>query len=247
MATQTFTTTGTWVCPQGVYFVIAECWGGGGSGGLAGATFAATGGGGGAYSFKGNIPVVPGTSYTVTVGVRGLSQSVANTNGNTGNDSWFSTTGTVLAKGGIGGNQGTSPASAAGGDSAASVGDVKFAGGASGTGTSTFASGGGGGGSGGGVGGASGNVAAANTVGGATGKSGGMNSGVSGAGSDGVSAGNSTAASAPGGGSGGASNGATSSGAGGDGRVKLTWYPREYNNYQYVRVGDGMGTTERIR
>ena len=65
---QTFASTSTWVAPTGVTSVVAECWGGGGAGGAATGNPAAGGGGaGGAYARK-IITVVPGNSYTVTVG-----------------------------------------------------------------------------------------------------------------------------------------------------------------------------------
>src|ERR1035437_2100544 len=90
MATSTSTTTGTWTCPNGVYSVIAECWGAGGGTPAALSSNTTGGGGGGAYAKK-VVTTVPTTVYTVTVG--------AGTTG-IGGDSWFSTSGTILAKGG---------------------------------------------------------------------------------------------------------------------------------------------------
>jgi len=49
MASETFTTTGTWTAPAGVTSVSAECWGGGGSG--AGSSAGANGAGGNGASW----------------------------------------------------------------------------------------------------------------------------------------------------------------------------------------------------
>ena len=57
-----FTANGTWTCPAGVSSVSVVAVGaGGGSGHQSGA-------GGGALSYRNNCTVVPGTSYSVTVG-----------------------------------------------------------------------------------------------------------------------------------------------------------------------------------
>jgi autotransporter-associated beta strand protein len=70
---QKFTTTGTFTPPAGITSITVECWGGGGAGGSAnkGASPAGNagggGGGGGAYAKKLDIPVTPGTPYTVTI------------------------------------------------------------------------------------------------------------------------------------------------------------------------------------
>jgi len=75
----TFTTAGTysWVAPAGVCAVSAVVIGGGGGGrnGSGG-----TGGGGGGLGWRNNIPVTPGTSYTVVVGAGG-SPGSSSTNG----------------------------------------------------------------------------------------------------------------------------------------------------------------------
>ena len=120
--TDTYTSNDTWVAPTGVTYVVVECWGAGGDsgtstlGGVAGA-------GGGAYARKA-MSVTPGNSYTVTVGA------------SNGADSWFSTPGMVLAKGGsstgandlVGGQ---------GGQASSCIGDVKYSGGNGGNGTGT--------------------------------------------------------------------------------------------------------------
>ena len=68
-----FTSSGSFTPPAGITSITVEVWGGGGAGGSAqkitGATgnAGAGGGGGGAYAKKINIPVTPGTPYTVTI------------------------------------------------------------------------------------------------------------------------------------------------------------------------------------
>lgn len=129
--TETFTASTTWTAPTGVTSVTAEVWGGGGGGGGQNlASDGGGGGGGGAYSKKLNIAVTPGNNYTVTVGGGGTG-SAGCTASTAGGDSWFSTSGTVLAKGGSPGacSTGTPPAGGAGGVAASGVGDTKFSGG----------------------------------------------------------------------------------------------------------------------
>lgn len=71
--TQDFTTSGTWVAPGGVTRVLVELWGAGGGGGnCRGFLCALNGGGGGAGAYSRNVlAVVPGATYTVTVGLGG--------------------------------------------------------------------------------------------------------------------------------------------------------------------------------
>lgn len=122
----TYTSSTTWTAPPGVTTVTAEVWGGGGGGGGQNlASDGGGGGGGGAYSKKTNITVVPNTGYTVTVGAAGTGNSGC-TASTAGGDSWFNSTGTVLAKGGSPGacSTGTPPSGGAGGAAASGVGDV---------------------------------------------------------------------------------------------------------------------------
>lgn len=80
---QTFTATGTWTAPSGVYKVQLTMFGGGGKGGngsqytSSGSTFYSGGGGGGSSAVIWNyrVDVVPGTVYTVTVGASTLASS----------------------------------------------------------------------------------------------------------------------------------------------------------------------------
>lgn len=77
---QTFTTSGTWTCPENVSTVyLSGCAAGGGGGGGGGAPDASTktsssGGGGGAGEavIKRAVTVVPGTVYNITIGSGGV-------------------------------------------------------------------------------------------------------------------------------------------------------------------------------
>lgn len=141
---QTFTSSGTFTVPAGITTITVECWGGGGAGGgnTSNSVFGGGGGAGGAYAKK-SISVIPGNSYTVTVG--GI-RTGGNAAGGNGNPSWFGTAATVYAEGGAGGaapNGGT--ASGGVGSAAASIGDIVYAGGNGANGTSSLSGGGGGG------------------------------------------------------------------------------------------------------
>lgn len=82
-----FTASGSWTAPAGVFSVnILAVGGGGGGGGATNTTTEQTvgGGGGGGGVYDGLIPVVPGTTYTVTIGTGGAGASagtVASSNG----------------------------------------------------------------------------------------------------------------------------------------------------------------------
>jgi len=70
-----FTTSGTWVCPSGVYsaeFLVVGAGGGGGGADNSVATATGCGGGGGGGAVvKQTLPTTPGNSYTITVGAKG--------------------------------------------------------------------------------------------------------------------------------------------------------------------------------
>ena len=146
--TQTFLTTGaqTWTAPIGVTSISVECWGGGGAGGGATGNPAAGGGGaGGSYSKLTSITVTPGQTYSLFVGAGGTGSINA---GNPGESSWFFNDTTILAKGGNGGSSaGINSTTATGAVATLSgnIGDVKYYGGAGGTGTSSGNSSGAGG------------------------------------------------------------------------------------------------------
>lgn|GEM_PF-1558431 len=90
-----YLSSGTWTCPPNIFSVTAECWAGGGKGGTVNQNSSTSGGGGGGggYSRK-VIPVIPGNTYTVTVGLGSTTTAP-------GGDSWFIDATTVLAKGGL--------------------------------------------------------------------------------------------------------------------------------------------------
>ena len=160
----TFTGSGTFTVPAGVTSLIVECWGAGGAGGGTTANWQYGGGGGagGAYAKK-LVSVVPGNTYTVTVGGTTAGSTGA---GSQGSPSWFGTTGTVYAEGGAGGAAPNGGTAAGGvGSAASSIGDVVYAGGNGANGNSALSGGGGGGaGSTGSGGAASGTTAGTGTV-----------------------------------------------------------------------------------
>ena len=195
---QSFTTTGTtsWTAPTGVtsvnYLVVA----GGGGGAYAG--------GGGAGGMRtGTIPVVPGVSYTVTVGAGGTGGTGFADNALKGSDSVF---GSITSTGGGAGN--LSYASLSAKNSGGS-------GGAGGIGTTSSGSGTAGQGNAGGVGDAS-NAGGGGGAGAAGGNASGGFSGNGGAGSASSISGTSVTY-AGGGGGGCSSNSNTNFGSGGSG------------------------------
>ncbi len=86
-----FKTAATWVVPAGVTRIMAEVWGGGAGGpiyaygGSGNTTLIANGGGAGGYA-RGFMPVTPGSSLTLVVGIGGTgairSPSVSQSSGN---------------------------------------------------------------------------------------------------------------------------------------------------------------------
>ncbi len=208
----TYTTSGSFTPPAGVTQVVVECWGAGGRGGTRTTNGQGGGGGGGAYS-RALVPVTPLTPYTVTVGIGSTSAAP-------GGDSWFGTSGTVMAKGGNSVANNTN-GGATGGSAAVSVGTVKFSGGNGANGGNFFfVRWGGGGGSSAGYAAVGGNAPGGN--GGGTAPAGGGNGG------DGAtSQANGSPGFPPGGGGGGAvrtSSGTRTGGAGADGQVIVTYY-----------------------
>jgi hypothetical protein len=124
---------GTWTVPAGVSTITVECWGGGGGGGAARTTdgAAAGGGGGGAYSRK--IINIPSGTTSINYNVGAGGKNGAGQNGTSGQDSWFRTNTTLLAKGGrvaFNVTTNTSGVGGAGGDANLCIGDVKYSGGA---------------------------------------------------------------------------------------------------------------------
>lgn len=114
-----FTSTGTWVCPDGVNTVLCTGTGGGGAGGASVNMASGGAGGGGAQTIQGQaVSVSSGTTYQVTIGAGGIPvQGEAGGNGTatTFVSSTFSTI-TALAPGN-GGSGGSGTADFAGGAS----------------------------------------------------------------------------------------------------------------------------------
>ena len=158
--TTQFTTaeTTSWTAPAGVstveYLVVA-----GGGGGGNGYDSGGGGGGAGGMVLTGYLDVIPGETYTVTVGSGGTggADTRANNNGTAGNDSVF---GSITALGG-----GAGQGSRTGAPTALRTGGAAQVG----SSTSAFGGGGGGGGfaggGGGGAGGAGGNSSGSATAG----------------------------------------------------------------------------------
>ncbi|WP_392567158.1 glycine-rich domain-containing protein [Halomonas sp. 707B3] len=91
--------TYSWICPEGVTSVSVVCVGGGGGGNYIGNGGA---GGGGGLGYKNNIPVSPGTAYTVVVGKGGFTYDPFSS-GSNGETSYFINASTVAGNGGLGG------------------------------------------------------------------------------------------------------------------------------------------------
>ena len=204
---QYYSTSTSIKIPCGVTSLTVEVWGGGGGGSTLTSIGNGGGGGGGAYS-SGVITVIPGNYYPITVGGGG-------TSGSTGSDSWFSTSSTVMAKGGIGVTS-DKTAGANGGLASAGYGTTRYDGGKGADGSGTY---GGGGGS------SAGSAAVGNPATNATGATAPSGGGNGGAGKNG-STGSGSSGLQPGGGGGGAyktGSGTTAGGSGGNGMVKITY------------------------
>ena len=165
-----------WTAPAGVTSICVVCVGGGGGGSAYNGQWIGSGGGGGALSYANNITVVPGQTYTVTVGNGGLqrdgSQSPFKIVGEDGGDSSFSTL--VVAGGGKGGSR------TQGGAGGTVITGTGGAGGAGGTSTNSTAPGGGGAGGYSGAGGAGSNSTGVSGGNGSGGGAGGGGNGVGG-------------------------------------------------------------------
>lgn len=225
MPTDSYTSTTTWICPAGVSHVDVEVWGAGGSGGYADGTGkqVGSGGGGGAYSKKLAVPVQAGHGYTATCGAPGA--RVPGLDPTSGGDSWFLSSGTVLAKGGhsVIGSEGF--IAGQGGQASGGIGDTKFSGGNGGTGVNAKTSSGGGGGS--SAGSAANGNNGTNGAGlaaqpGGSAPTGGGAGGASGTSDDSTAI--AVNGSAPGGGGGGGTySGVPNCGSGGPGKVSITY------------------------
>ncbi len=151
-----FGSSGSFTVPPGVTCIKVEAWGGGGAGGGAqsvGSTTNGGGGAGGAYASS-FLPVTSGTIYPFTVAGQKTATASSTSVQNTGDASWFFTTGTLFAQGGEGGTPGVNTTNNTGGtgSTGSSIGGILTAGINGGNGTAGGP--GGQGGNGGGAGGA---------------------------------------------------------------------------------------------
>lgn len=116
---QFFNASGTFLAPAGITKAYITMIGAGGGGKNVGATIANPGGGGGSGSYILNYPytIIPGNSYTVSIGAGGSSSG-----GNGGNTSFDlisvnGGSGGTISAGGAGGTGGLSPSGKTGGGS----------------------------------------------------------------------------------------------------------------------------------
>lgn len=213
----TFTVAGTytgsgsgWLCPAGVFQVLAECWGAGGGAGAGTSGGNGAGGGGGEYR-NALVPVTPGTYYTIVVGAGGTG-GTAGGNGSAGGMSSFT------------GDSGHQVVAGPGGGGRDTGYGGQGAGGSGGTGTTGYS-----GGQGGnaypytGGGGSSAGPSAQGNSGSSPGGAPAPNQGGSGGGGSGANNGAGSAGSAPGGGGGGSYYPGYNGGAGGGGQVRITY------------------------
>lgn len=119
----------TWTVPDCVYEITVEAWGAGGGGGHSSNGGQATGGGGGGAYVRSVLQVTPGQVFDYGVGAGGLGTPGNNSGGN----SWFLNTATLLSQGGRGVSDNTTPGGA-GGQANSSIGAVRFSGGNGGNG-----------------------------------------------------------------------------------------------------------------
>lgn len=103
-----FASSGSWTAPAGVtnVLIIAAGGGGGAGSGGSGTNICAGGtGGGGSIQITNYVEVIPGTTYTVTIGAGGVGGAGVNSaNGNSGSDGSKTTFGTLFTA--LGGGKG---------------------------------------------------------------------------------------------------------------------------------------------
>ncbi|MFP4468599.1 MAG: DUF2341 domain-containing protein [Bacteroidales bacterium] len=203
------TGSGNFTVPAGVASITVEVWGGGGGGSDPVGNDAGGGGGGAAYARRTFSGLSSGTSFNLFVATGGAA-------GGTGEDSWFVSSTTLMAKGGQGGGPGGPGGT--GGSATNSYGDNTFSGGDGGDGRTGGPPpqriGGGGGGS------ATGTSDGGNGQSGQQGGNGGSGEATGGDGGSGST--NGSEGGTPGAGGGGASS-SSGGGRGGDGRIIITY------------------------
>jgi hypothetical protein len=211
-----FTTAGTfsggsgWLCPAGVFTVLAEAWGAGGGGASGGSGTNGGGGGGGEYRSR-LVPVTPGTSYTLVVGAAGAGGTSSGNGSNGGLSSFTGDSGIqCIAEPGQGGHD-----TGFGGQGSGGSGGTGTTGHNGGQGGNAYPYTGGGG--------SSAGPAAQGNSGGSPGGAPAPNQGGAGGSGSGANNGAGTAGSAPGGGGGGSYFSSFAGGAGAAGQVRLTY------------------------
>jgi len=235
--------SGNWVSPT-TGTVIVECWGGGGAGGgfITNKVIGRGGGGaGGQYAIK-SVSVTQDTSYAYVVGTGGTG---GEGDGPTGNDTTFGG-GTVVAKGGAGGQSYESGGTAGQGSTTSGVGDTVYAGGNGSAGGSVTTGGAGGGGA--GSTGAGGN-ASGNTAGTGTSELGG-DGGAGIVGQANGNPGNNYGGAGSGGSNNPASNTNRSGGSGAGGYIRITWTDApvysvtlDRENFSYGTMNDNTASS----
>lgn len=141
-----YTSPGTYsfVVPAGITEISAVAVGGGSTG----VVYRTTTGGGGALSYSNNIPVTPGESLTVVVGVKGMTVSITSSNTgviNPAGPSSISRGGTTLLLASAAAGTSNRPSNIAqGGQASAGIGAVRNSGGSSVTNSANAGAGGGG-------------------------------------------------------------------------------------------------------
>lgn len=210
---ETYDTPGsyTFVVPDGVTEITVQAWGGGGKGGSASSNNKQCGGGGGGAYSSSVLDVIPGSIHTVTIGAG--SSTIA-----PGQESWFSSSNTVMAKGGRSVSNDNS-SGGTGGLANDGYGQIKYNGGNGADGSDGGSRYGGGGGS---SAGSSANGSAGSGQTGGSAPTDGGDGGNGGRDSKGLSG------IFPGGGGGGAESqsiGALSGGAGANGQIIITYEP----------------------
>jgi hypothetical protein len=207
----TYTGSGTgWLCPAGVFQVLAEAWAAGGGGASGGSGENGAGGGGGEYRSR-LIPVTPGTYYTLVVGAGGAG-GTGSGNGSNGGLSSFTGDGGVqcIAEPGHGGQD-----TGYGGQGSGGSGGTGTTGHNGGQGGNAYPYTGGGG--------SSAGPSAQGNNGSSPGGAPAPNQGGAGGSGSGSGNGTGTAGSAPGGGGGGSYFSSYAGGAGAAGQVRLTY------------------------
>lgn len=113
----------TWKVPCGVTSITVEVWGAGGAGGAATGNSAIAGGGSGGGYVKATYAVTPNATINYSIGTGG-SGSAANGTAKNGGSSWFYSTTTLLAVGGVGAVNATANNSFGPGANAPTTGNI---------------------------------------------------------------------------------------------------------------------------